>query len=62
MNNKLLTIEELAEFFRVAVSTLYQWTETGKIPHIKCGRLLRYDLDAVLEHLKNSNPGIGGKK
>jgi excisionase family DNA binding protein len=62
MNNKLINIKELSEYFGVAVPTLYQWAQTEKIPSIKCGRLVRFELDAVLEYLKSGSEKKGGRK
>lgn len=49
----LLTTEELSDFLKVPVRTLYAWRHKGSgPPGIKCGRHLRYrkrDVDAWLE-------------
>ncbi len=39
--NKLLTPDQVAELLGVEKSTIYNWTHTKFIPHIKVGRLLR---------------------
>ena len=52
MPNKLLTKQELAEYLNVKESTVYQWTHYRKIPYIKLGRFLRFDLDEVNEWLQ----------
>lgn len=39
---QLLTPQQIAEKLGVAVSTIYQWTHTGFIPHIKLGRFVRF--------------------
>jgi len=49
---KLLTIEQLSELLQVKQATIYQWTHTGFIPHIKIGRLVRFRESDVLEWLK----------
>lgn len=38
----LLTVQEAAEITRAAPSTIYRWAETGQLPSIKVGRLLRF--------------------
>ena len=35
----------------VAMPTIYVWYEMVKLPCIKCGRLLRFDLDDVIKPL-----------
>jgi excisionase family DNA binding protein len=55
---KLLTIEQLSELLQVKLSTIYQWTHTGFIPHVKLGRLVRFRESDVLEWIKKrQHPG-----
>jgi excisionase family DNA binding protein len=53
---KLWTVDELAEFAGVSVTTLYHWRWEGKGPKaIKVGRYLRYpegDIEKWLEGLR----------
>ena len=42
-----LDIAALAERLLVKRSTLYAWAEQGTIPHLKLGRLLRFDPDEI---------------
>jgi excisionase family DNA binding protein len=42
-----LDIAALAERLRIKRSTLYAWAEQGAIPHLKLGRLLRFDPDEI---------------
>lgn len=42
-----LNIATLAERLRIKPSTLYVWAEQGTIPHLKLGRLLRFDPDEI---------------
>ncbi len=43
----LLTPQQIAELLGVKPSTIYQWTHEGFIPHVKLGRLVRFDEGAV---------------
>ncbi len=55
--DKLLTIDQMAEILGVQKSTLYQWTHTGFIPHIKLGRFVRFresDVNNWLEKKSSS--------
>ncbi len=60
MNRKLLSVEELAEYLNVRKSWIYDRTYRNEIPHFKMGRLVRFDLDKVLEWLngkkRNARP------
>ena len=42
-----LDITTLAERLGIKRSTLYAWAEQGNIPHLKLGRLLRFDPDEI---------------
>ena len=48
-----LDIAALAERLRIKRSTLYSWAEQGTIPHLKLGRLLRFDPDGIEAWLQN---------
>ena len=50
---KFLTVEELAEMFKVHKNTVYNWVEKG-LPHIKIDRIMRFDLDDVLKWAKEN--------
>ena len=44
---KLLTVEEIADYLHVKPSTIYQWTHQGFIPHVKLGNRIRFRLRQV---------------
>lgn len=48
-----LNIAALAEHLRIKRSTLYAWAAQGTIPHLKLGRLLRFDPDEIEAWLQN---------
>jgi len=48
-----LNIAALADQLLVKRSTLYAWAEQGMIPHLKLGRLLRFDPDEIERWLQN---------
>ncbi len=57
--NKLLTPEEVAMLLGVKLSTIYQWTHQGFIPHVKIGRFVRFNETAVVKWVeKRANPGM----
>ena len=43
----LMTVKELSQWLQVKPSTLYVWAEHGMIPHLKLGRLVRFDHDEI---------------
>lgn len=60
MEEKLLTVEQLAEKLSVPRSWVYSRTrETGPgaMPRIEVGKYRRFELDAVMEWLKRQRNG-----
>ena len=50
-DNKLLTLQQVAERLQVSKSTVYQWARTGQLRAVKAGKLWRIaeaDLEAFL--------------
>jgi excisionase family DNA binding protein len=41
---RLVTVQEAARYLAVSVSTLYGWVWQRRVPFIKMGRALRFDL------------------
>ena len=62
MNEReLLTVEEVAEYLRIAPNTVYRWCRDGKLAGIKIGkewRIARAELDGFLTRQAGS---IGGR-
>jgi excisionase family DNA binding protein len=57
---KFLTRLELSQELGIRPETLSRWTSRGIIPHLRLGRLVRYDLAEIRKHLikksrQNSN-------
>jgi excisionase family DNA binding protein len=51
---RLLTVQEAARLLAVSVSTLYGWVWQRRIPFVKVGRALRFDM-ADLEKFIQAN-------
>ncbi len=52
MESEWLTVEEVAQYFKVSKTTVYRWTDEGRIKKYKIGRFNRYkksELDQVME-------------
>ena len=48
MKKRLVDVNELAEYLgNVKVGTIYSWVSQKRIPYIKVGALLRFDLEAI---------------
>ncbi len=52
MTRAFLTIQEAAHYTGIAVTTLYKWVSQRKIPHIKMGRLVKFDPRKLDEWIK----------
>lgn len=52
MPERLMTIEEVAEFFNVTKGAIYKRIQRGQIPYIKMGALLRFDPRQIEAYIK----------
>ncbi len=53
--DKWLTLEQIAEYLQMSVSSIYKMAQTGKIPAYKVGRQWRFkkeEIDALVEKRK----------
>jgi PTS system nitrogen regulatory IIA component len=41
-DDKLMSVQELAEYLNVNISTVYAWSQQGQIPAMKIGTMWRY--------------------
>ena len=56
MAHKLIGVNDLAEVLSVPISWVYSRTRIkgdGQIPHIRCGKYVRFDIDEVMDWLQN---------
>ena len=61
MSERYVDIKVVSRYTSLPVSTLYEWSGTGRIPSIKIGRRVLFDLHDVDEimdsHKRSSNQG-----
>lgn len=63
-SEKFLTVIDVASLLSVRPSTVYQWASSGKIPHYRLGRIVRFrrkDLEAWVEGFKKERVDEEGK-
>jgi PTS system nitrogen regulatory IIA component len=48
---RLLTVRDVAKWFKVHEKTVYEWAERGKLPFIRLGKRLRFQADDILQWL-----------
>ena len=47
MNARLLTVKDAAAYLSMSEQALYQLVHRGRIPVVRFGRALRFDLDSL---------------
>lgn len=56
-NDRLLTVDDVAERFSVPKSWVYQNAETGRLPSFKVGRYRRFSAQALEDYLSTQRQG-----
>jgi excisionase family DNA binding protein len=70
MTKRYANIKEVSEYTSLPVKTLYEWASVGRVPSIKLGRRVLFDLHDIdktmaslkrpyLQHEKTANKIIG---
>ena len=52
VSDNLIGIKEMATKLDIPISWLYSRTRTGEIPHYKLGKYVKFDVQEVMEWLK----------
>jgi excisionase family DNA binding protein len=50
--DRLLNVDQVAEWLQVKPRTIYQWVHEGYIPVIKLGALVRFDQSSIGKWLR----------
>ena len=61
-SDKIMTIEELAEYLKISRSTLYKLLQDGKLPGQKVGKRWRFHQDAIDEWIKSGTGTVASHK
>ena len=56
--SSVMTIDELADYLKVAKSTLYKLAQTGKVPGQKVGKHWRFHRDVIDRWLASREWGL----
>ena len=54
MNSEVLTVQEVANYLRIDIRTVYRLAKRGDIPCIKIGRQWRFNRDDIKELVSGS--------
>ena len=57
LDHRLLAAQDVAELLRLPVSTIYELARTGRLPHLRIGRALRFSRQDLEAHLAESCRG-----
>ena len=52
MNSIYMTPREASDFLRISMSKLYKMTANHAIPHYKCGKLLLFKQEELIEFIE----------
>ena len=52
---KYVDIKEISEYLGSTVNTVYSWVHQKKIPYVKMGRLVRFDIKKIEEWLEDNS-------
>ena len=55
MSQNLLTVKDVADLLSVKKSYIYELSRKDRIPRIKIGKYVRFDLDEVLAWVREGN-------
>ena len=58
MEQRLLNIENAAEYLATTPGTLYQKVHNGTIPYVKIGRSVRFDVNDLDEFIKDNKVNV----
>jgi excisionase family DNA binding protein len=59
---RLIGVEALAELWSVSKATLYNWVFQKRIPYVKLGHALRFDVEELEEFRRRCTIPLAGKR
>lgn len=59
MNQRYCDIKQVSEYTSLPVKTLYEWASLGRIPSIKLGRRVIFDLNDIDDLMASLKRGTG---
>ncbi len=59
---QLIDIDALSTLWSVPKATLYNWVSQGKLPYVKLGRSLRFDVLEIERYREHSTIAVAGKR
>lgn len=62
MNSEVLTVQEVANYLRVDIRTVYRLAKRGDIPCIKIGRQWRFNRDDIRDLVSRGHPNTAKER
>jgi len=59
--NGLITVQDAAKFLAVSASTLYGWVYQRRIPFVKVGSALRFELTELQKFIQSNRFSVHSK-
>lgn len=59
---RLIDIDELSTLWSIPKATLYNWVYQGRLPYVKLGRSLRFDVVQIEDFRQQCTMGLAGKR
>ncbi len=59
---QLIDIDSLSTLWSVPKATLYNWVSQGRLPYVKLGRSLRFDVLEIEQYREHSTIAVAGKR
>ena len=53
IHKRYVSIKEVSEYTSLPIKTLYEWASTGRIPSVKIGRRVLFDLQDIDNAMAN---------
>ena len=58
MERRFLGVKELAEYLGLSEGTVYSWVCYKKIPYVKMGRLVKFDINKIEAWSKENSVAV----
>lgn len=56
IDNRWMTVKDVAEYLQLSTDQIYRWAQQGKIPASKVGVRWRFKMEKIDEWVENSQP------
>jgi excisionase family DNA binding protein len=61
MMANIVTAKQIAQYLKLTESTIYKLASTGELPGFRIGKSWRFDMDEILERIKDEKKTRAGQ-